>query len=135
MRFNIYSFVCLISMISCGGAFLGYCMDQLVPVKETAPSSGRRLFYWTLFPLLSMSVKVAVMNVQNAAAVIPIANIVYLGSAVVMVWKFYDGKILDKYRIYLVLLFMTLAGDLTFGMLYLLVTVQALEVPSYNIAS
>ncbi len=33
------------------------------------------------------------------------------------------------------LLFMTLAGDITFGMLYLLVTGQALEVPSYNIAS
>ncbi len=135
MRINIYSFVCLISMTLCGGTFMGYCMEQLLPVKETAPSPGRRLFFWTLFPLLSMSVKVALMNVQNATGVIGIANIFCTVSAVVMVWKFYDGKILSKYCVYAALLCMTLAGDITFGMLYLLVTGQALEVPSYSIAS
>ena len=126
MSFNIYTLVCLVSMVSCGGTFMGYCMEQLVPVKETAPSPGRRLFYWTLFPLLTMSVKTTLMNVQNAAGVIGVANIFYIGSAVVMVWKFYAGKVLDEYCVYAALLFMTLAGDITFGMLYLLVTGQAL---------
>ncbi len=131
----IYYLICVISMVLCGGTFTGMCMEQLLPIKENGLSAPKRILCWTLVSTVTMLVKGAVMNAQNAALTVAFVNVFVIGSGLIMTWKFYGGKSFKKYRVYVALLLMCVAGDMTYGMMYQLFMGHGLTIPSYNSAS
>ena len=135
MKIGVYYCICVLTMVLCGGTLLGFCMEQLVPAKEDAPAIGKRLLLWTLIPALSVPIKAAAMNAQNIAPVLAAFDVFYIGGELGMVGRYYGGKRFEKYRRYLALLFMTAAGDMSFGLLYWLVTGEYIDIPSYNTAN